>query len=282
MPRGQSMRQGETVLRAGHVLRGIEASLLAEVGRSAAWVFPRPRVAILSTGNELVPADAVPAAGQIRNSNGPLLLSLARDAGGMPVDLGIAVDTEADLRRCVAYGLRHEVLILSGGVSAGALDLVPHVLAQEGVQKIFHKVKLKPGKPLWFGTYPCGDERETLVFGLPGNPVSSLVCFELFVRPALHQILRQPPPLTPLRRAVLRDSFQHHGDRPTYYPARLNLAPPSSAATSDLPTVELLNWRGSADLRTLADAHCLVCFPAGEAAYSPGSQVAIQGLMRMN
>ena len=146
----------------------------------------RPRVAILSTGSELVPADAVPAFGQTRNSNGPMLAAAVRLLGAEPIPLGIAADRPEAIRAAVAQGLAADVLVLSGGVSAGDLDLVPAIFAACGVEKVFHKVRLKPGKPVWFGvlTRPAG-AAPTLVFGLPGNPASSLVCFELFVRPAI-------------------------------------------------------------------------------------------------
>src|SRR5262249_16021782 len=141
----------------------------------------------------LVPASEKPAAGQIRNSNGPLLVAACRRAAATPIDLGIARDETDELHRLMSTGLENDVLVSSGGVSAGVLDLVPRALADLGVRQVFHKVRLKPGKPLWFGV--CQKTRgdsaakdtgtvtgdNCLVFGLPGNPVSSLVCFELFV-----------------------------------------------------------------------------------------------------
>src|SRR5205085_7435513 len=124
----------------------------------------------------------------IRNSNGPMIAALAEAAGACIMDLGIARDNEPDLMRAMAAGLAHDVLVISGGVSAGVLDLVPATLERLGVQQVFHKVSLKPGKPLWFGVNPSGEGGKTLVFGLPGNPVSSLVCSELFVRPTIQKL----------------------------------------------------------------------------------------------
>ena len=146
-------------------------------------------VAILPTGNELVEPEQSPAPGQIRNSNGLLLASAVRAGGGAPMLLPIARDDEADLREKISRGLESDVLVLSGGVSAGVMDLVPRVLADLGVEQIFHKLNLKPGKPLWFGVARRG-KRPTLVFGLPGNPMSSFVCCELFVRPAIARMVR--------------------------------------------------------------------------------------------
>ncbi len=181
MLQGTSLRAGEVILSAGRTIRPLEIGLLAEVGRHQVQVSLVPSVAILSTGNELVDVDQSPQAGQIRNSNGPLLNALVQRAGAKPVPLGIGRDDLDDLRQLVAQGLQEDVLVLSGGVSAGVLDLVPQVLQELGVEQVFHKVDLKPGKPLWFGV---NADTQTLVFGLPGNPVSSLVCCELFVRPA--------------------------------------------------------------------------------------------------
>ena len=182
--RGSAMRAGEVVLRREARLRPVEIGLLAEIGRTQVEVVPRPTVAILPTGNELVEPDEQPSPGQIRNSNGPMLAAVVRQAGAEPIALAVARDDETDLRQKISAGLAADVLLLSGGVSAGVLDLVPKVLVELGAEEVFHKVSVKPGKPLWFGV-ARRDGRETLIFGLPGNPVSTFVCFELFVRPAI-------------------------------------------------------------------------------------------------
>ena len=198
---GASLRCGEIVLERGHMVRSIEIGLLAEVGRGEVDVIRLPQVAVLATGNELVPLDQVPGPGQIRNSNEPLLAACVARAGGIPRPLGIAVDQPAELRRLIAAGLESDVLVVAGGVSAGVLDLVPGVLAELGVEQVFHKVNIKPGMPLWFGILP-GQPAAKLVFGLPGNPVSSYVCFELFVRPALARMAgREEPVWFELRRS---------------------------------------------------------------------------------
>ena len=167
-------------------IRPIEVGVLAEVGKTHIAVRRRPRVAVMTSGNELVTADKTPAAGQIRNSNNPMVTALAQRAGADATDLGIARDERDAIRALVDRGLQSDILVLSGGVSAGVLDLVPSVLAEAGVVEVFHKVNLKPGKPLWFGV-----RGDTLVFGMPGNPVASLVCFELFVRPAIARNARR-------------------------------------------------------------------------------------------
>ena len=176
---------------AGAVLRPQEFGLLAAVGRTTARVVPAPRMAVLSTGDEVVEASETPGPSQIRNSNGPMLLAQIVRAGGQPHYVGVARDRLDSLAPLVAEGLKADVLLLSGGVSAGKLDLTPGVLEAAGVVSHFHKVEMKPGKPVLFGTRERPDGRPpTLVFGLPGNPVSTFVCFELFVRPAVRRLAR--------------------------------------------------------------------------------------------
>jgi molybdopterin molybdotransferase len=267
MRRGAVIRRGDVVLPAGRLLRPVNIGLLAEAGQGHVDAFPRPTVAVLATGNELVDRGAIPASGQIRNSNGPLLTAMARDSGAIPRDLGIGRDERDELTRCIQTGLKSHMLVLSGGVSAGVKDLVPNVLAELGVRQVFHKVRLKPGKPLWFGVFEQPDGDTTLVFGLPGNPVSSLVCFWLFARPAIQKLAGRPAtPPTP-RSGQLKTSFPFRGDRETYYPGRFQKTPESVV-------VEPLAWQGSADLRTLSSATCLIQFPAGDCQYNVGDEVA--------
>ena len=210
---------------------------------------------------------------------------LAARAGGSlrrPVELGIARDEPEELRRRLAEGLAFDVLIISGGVSAGALDLVPGLLRELGVEEVFHKIRLKPGKPQWFGVRRNKAEAagengnsSTLVFGLPGNPVSSLVCFELFVRLALARLAgREATAALSGTTAALAAEFVHRGDRPTFHPAVLNR--PSGLA----PTVSPLRWAGSADLRGLAEANALAVFPAGDRTFAAGESLTVLPLDR--
>jgi molybdopterin molybdotransferase len=266
MRRGFSYAKDQELLRPGKLLQPADIGLLAETGHVDPLVRPRVRVAILSTGNELVPASDRIAAGQIRNSNGPMLQAQVTAAGGVGVPLGIARDESTALEQAISQGLQSDMLLISGGVSAGVLDLVPQTLQQLGVQQVFHKVNLKPGKPLWFGLLP-GAEANKLVFGLPGNPVSSLVCFELFVLPAMMAMMERAW-ARPYLRAELSDRFQQRGDRPTFFPGWVERA-------GERLQAKLLDWRGSADLRTLTDANCLVHFPAGEQNYPAGSPVDV-------
>lgn len=264
MPQGAEMRRGDSVISAGTVLRPQEFGVLATVGRTIVSVHPQPRVAILSTGDELVEPAQTPAAGQIRNSNGPMLVAQVCRAGGVPRYLGIGRDDPASLRPLICDGLKSHVLLLSGGVSAGKLDLVPGVLREAGVAAHFHKVEMKPGKPVFFGTAPrLGSKETTLVFGLPGNPVSVLVCFELFVRPTLRRLCGRSDPGPHFISASLTEEFSYRSDRPTYHPARVDRGD-SSWRVRPVP------WFGSADLRALTQANALMYIPPGDQRHRAG------------
>jgi molybdopterin molybdotransferase len=258
LERGREMRSGEVVLKPGARLRPQELGLLAVVGRTEASIHPRPRVAVLPTGDEIVDPGAKPGPGQIRNSNGPMLAAQVARAGAEVITLDVAQDTKDSLRQLVVEGIKADVLLLSGGVSSGKLDLVPGILEELVVEAHFHKVFMKPGKPLFSGT-----RGRALIFGLPGNPVSSLICFELFVRPALARLMgiagAQPATVT----ARLKQSFRHRSDRPTYHPATL-------VFDETGPVVDPSPWFGSADLRGLTQSNAFVIFPPADEQFAAG------------
>jgi molybdopterin molybdotransferase len=269
--RGSEMRAGEIVVPSGSILYPARLGVLASVGKAKVRVVPRPAVAIVPTGDELVEPAQNPGPGQIRNSNALLLLALAMQDGVPAEILPIAPDEPARLRAILERGLEADLLVVTGGVSAGQRDLVPSTLESLGTQCVFHKIRLKPGKPLWFGVGPSRGERPgALVFGLPGNPVSSLVGYLVFVRPALAALAGKPQPDPRPRQARLIRAFSMRGDRATYYPARVT---DSSGDSLETPSIETLDWSGSADLCTVARADGFAAFPAGDRDYVPGEIV---------
>jgi molybdopterin molybdotransferase len=269
--RGTEMRAGDVVAARGSILAPARLGVLASVGRAMVSVVPRPRVSIVSTGDELVEPAETPGPGQIRNSNAAMLRGLVIQGGGQPETEPIAPDDPAQLHQILGHGLDADILLVSGGVSTGQADLVPAALEALEVRSIFHKVRLKPGKPLWFGVGPSrGDRLGALVFGLPGNPVSGFVCFLLFVRPALTVLAGKRLADSDLRDVRLAGGFHHRGDRTTYFPCRLV---EQAGAPMDCPYVETLDWSGSADLRTVAQADGFAVFPSGDRDYAAGEIV---------
>ncbi len=264
LERAREMRVGEVVVPRGARLRPATLGLLGSTGRFSVEVVPFPSVMVVPTGDELVPVDRRPEAGQIRNTNSVMLAALAEGWGAKAVaEHPIAPDDPVALRSILGSGLESDVLLISGGVSAGLKDLVPAALLALGVEPVFHKVRIKPGKPLWFGVGPDrGDGPGTLVFGLPGNPASGLVGFLLFVRPALDALAGRPDPIPRPTSIPLGAPFRHRGDRPTYHPSRLEAG-----------RAHPLDWAGSADLRTVAMADGFAVFPAGDRDFEAGEAV---------
>lgn len=265
-PIGREMKSGETVVPAGTLVRPVELALLATLGHTSVRVFPSPELAIITTGDEIVAPDRKPKPGQIRNSNAAMLQGQCVIAKAKPRYLGIARDERNHLRQMIADGLTSDMLILSGGVSAGKLDLVPEVLQELDVTPHFHKIAMKPGKPLFFGS-----KDKTLVFGLPGNPVSSFVGFELFVRPAIHRFRGITPEIAPPIHMPLAADFRHVSDRPTFHPSVIKAA---DVGETVMPTA----WHGSPDLKGLAAANALCLFPVGEHTFSAGMPVPVYRL----
>ncbi len=248
--RGSEAAAGTRVLARGRRLGPAEIGLLAAVGKASLEVFARPRVGILPTGDEVVPVEARPQWFQVRNSNARTLAAQAEAAGGEPRLLGIAPDRADALREMIA-GCRADLLILSGGVSMGKYDLVKQVLGELGAEFFFHGVALRPGKPLLFGRLG-----ETFFFGLPGNPVSTYVTFELFARPAISMLGggEFAPPV--FLRARLAKPFRQKTGLTVFMPARVEMQ-------GSEPVVNLVGWQGSGDLVGAAAATCfLVAHPA--------------------
>jgi molybdopterin molybdotransferase len=208
--RGEDIHAGEPVVTAGYVIRPAEINMLAAAGIVHVPVYRRVKVAILSTGDELVESGEIPTYGKIINSNAPALAAAVIEAGGEPVLLGIARDTRDSLREKITAGLEADVLITSAGVSAGEGDLVREVLTEAGVVPVFWKIDIKPGGPTAFGI-----KGSKPVFSLPGNPVSSMLTFETFVRPALLKMMGHSGIFRPLFRGELQDGVEKKAGKAT-------------------------------------------------------------------
>jgi molybdopterin molybdotransferase len=273
--RAAVVRQGDMVLSPGHRVRAVDAGLLAEAGRSTIAVARGCRVALFQTGDEVVPAGQPLGPAQIRNSNGPLLAALLRDAGAEVLDLGIVPDEEEALLAAIGRGLESDMLVVTGGVSRGVRDLVPPLLRAQGVREVFHRVAMKPGQPLWFGERSDAN-RATLVFGLPGNPVSGLVGGLLFACPAIRHALGQQDVWDAgWRWGVLDEPCRGNARLTTFWPAALRRvdAAWSSPAAATPPGLVPLRWQGSADLFTLGRAQALVELPPAATPYERGASV---------
>src|SRR5713101_3041507 len=199
---GEDIRRGQMVLEKGRVLRPADIGVLASIGRSTVLVRQRPRVAILSTGNELVEVDEVLRPGQIVNSNAYALAAAVQKAGCQPVPLEIARDTLEEIRTALNEAVRHNVVLSTGGVSVDNFDFVKAAMDELGIRRLFWQVAQKPGKPLTFGLL-----RERPYFGLPGNPVSALVCFYLYVHPALARMRGQEKLFLPVVSATVGEDI---------------------------------------------------------------------------
>ena len=259
--RGADVRAGEILLHAGEFIGPGEIGVLAACGRTRVTAGGRPRLAIIATGDELVEPDHPPGPGRIRNSNGPVLRALVRRAGGVARYLGIAPDDETRLRLMIEDGLRDDVLVLSGGVSMGTHDLVGAALRSLGVEILFDKVAIKPGKPFTFGR-----RGRTLIFGCPGNPVSTYVIFQVFVRAALRRMMGSAHPAPATVRGVLKSPVRQRPGRAGYYQARVTW----SGGRYD---VEVLPSSGSADFVSCARGNALAIIPSDIAALPKGSSV---------
>ena len=249
--KGESIKVGARLLEAGRRLTPGDIALAALAGAGRLTVFARPRVGIAVTGDELVAVGAEPRPGQIRDSNGPMLLALC-GAGGWPSSPRGRVGDDASGIEALfdAAGAGEDVLVTSGGVSAGDFDLLPEIARRRGFEIIFHGVSLRPGKPVVFAR-----RGPTLWFGLPGNPVSSSVCFHLFVRFALGRLEGDPSPGAPRVEAELTRDIARAGKRETYRDGILTRA----GATL---RVEPLATAGSHDIAAHARANALIRVPA--------------------
>jgi molybdopterin molybdotransferase len=260
---GSEARAGSVVLRRGRRLGAGEIGLLASVGHDPVRVARQPEVAILPTGDEVVPLDRRPEWFQIRNSNAQALAAQVAAAGGRPRLMPVAPDEKESLRRLVEEGLGLDLLLLSGGVSMGKYDFVEKVLAELGAEFAFRSVAIRPGKPLVFGRVG-----EKYFFGLPGNPVSTFVTFELFVRPAIAMLSGGEFAHPVFLRARLGKPFRHGHRLTAFMPARVEMR-------GGDPVIELVGWQGSGDLVGAAAANCFLVVRPGQTELTTGDWVDV-------
>lgn len=263
VPRGSEARAGQTLLTPGMKLGYAELALAAQVGAAELKCAQKPRVAILSTGDEIVPVDSIPGRFQIRNSNSVSLAAQVRLAGGKPVLLGNAMDREDDLSSKIRRGLQEDLLVLSGGVSMGKYDLVEKVLRELETEFYFDEVAIRPGRPAVFGK--CG---EKFVFGLPGNPVSTMVTFELFVVPAVDLLSGAEARGLPVVEARLGEELNEKPGLTHFLPARME----GQGAERE---VKALKWQGSGDVSALGKANCFVVVPAEKEKLDVGEKIEV-------
>jgi molybdopterin molybdotransferase len=261
--RASESTKNQTLLHAGTRLGYAELGLAAQIGATRLRCTKKPRVAILSTGDEIVPVDAQPGPFQIRNSNSVSLAMQIRLAGGEPVILGNATDRIENLSAKIQFGLHEDVLVLSGGVSMGKYDLVEDVLKARGATFFFDAVAIRPGKPAVFA---MSDAKP--IFGLPGNPISTMVTCELFVVPAIDLLCGSPPRPLPFLKAVLAEPMKEK-------PGMTHFLPASIQWLNGIAQVRPLPWKGSGDTVAMANANCFLVVAADVASLSAGESVNV-------
>lgn len=261
--KGSEAAQRAILVPAGRRVRYPEVAMMSSVGMTTAAVHRRPRVAIIPTGDEVVELEQSPGPVQIRNSNGYTLAAQVAAAGCEPVMIGIAPDREDRLREMISEGLRADLLVLSGGVSRGKYDLVEKVLAEFGAEFFFDGVLIQPGRPLVFGR-----ARDKFFFGLPGNPLSTMVTFELFVRPALALMGGEAESPLRLLHARLGKDIRRKPGLTAFLPALLE------GGVFDA-MVSLVDWKGSGDVVSLNRANCYIVLREEAAELRAGEWVAV-------
>jgi len=278
VPQGAEAKRGSLLLDRGTRLNEADIALAASVGKSRLQVFVRPRVAVLTTGDEIVEVDAAPGPTQIRNSNSYSLAVQIQEAGGEPVLLPIAPDEPRRLRQLIEEGLQSDLLIMTGGVSMGRYDLVEQVLAELQAEFFFTGAKIQPGRPVVFGRVKCGAGTlapagasapvSKYFLGLPGNPVSTMVTFELFARPILEALAGMAPRQLTFLHARLKSEIRTKPGLKRFLPAVLS-------GKYEESQVDLVPWQGSGDIAARARANCYIVIPPDREHILPGEWVAV-------
>jgi molybdopterin molybdotransferase len=260
-PRASQAREDEVLLERGQRLGFAEIALLATVGCSQVFVYERPGVAILATGDEIVEVNETPLDYQIRNSNVESLAVQVRRAGGCPTILPIARDIYESTRELAEHGLRFDMLLLSGGVSAGKYDIVERVLADLGAEFYFDRVLIMPGQPLVFGK-----AHGKFFFGLPGNPASTMVTFEIFARSAVELLGGQKDAILPLVSSKLSQDFRQKTGLTRFLPAVLS---------ADGSRITPLAWQGSGDVPSITRANAFMVTEPDRESWTAGDWIRV-------
>jgi molybdopterin molybdotransferase len=265
---GEDVKKGDRIISKGDIIRPAEVGMLASVGRASVSVYQRPMVSIICTGEELVDVDEDLDEGKIVSSNSYTLAAQVKDCGAIPVQLGIAKDQKGEIEEKLLQGLRADVIISSAGVSVGDYDFVKEALNDLGMEMVFWKVAMKPGKPLAFGTL-----RGKPVFGLPGNPVSSMVSFEQFVRPSLLRMMGHRQIFRPTIEAILREEIHKESGRRHFVRGSVSFK-------GDHYSVTTTGEQGSGILKSMVRANGLIVIPEDLEIVKAGEKVKVQLLDR--
>jgi molybdopterin molybdotransferase len=263
VPRGAEAHAAQELLKPGTRLTPAAIAAAASVGLAQLQVFQRPRVVILSTGDEIVEITSTPAAHQIRNSNTWSLAAQVQNAGGVPIPLPVARDEAIHLKKLMEQGLESDLLLLTGGVSMGKYDLVELVLRELGAEFIFTGAQIQPGKPVVFGRV-----NGKYFFGLPGNPVSTMVTFELFVRPMIDAFSGATPTSLRFLQARLKSDIKTKTGLTRFLPAQLT-------GEFSKTQVELVRWQGSGDIVSTARANCYAIIPPDREQIPAGEMISV-------
>lgn len=275
VPRGTEAAKGTLLVDRGARMNEAAIALAASVGKSGLLIFRRPQVTVLTTGDEIVNIDVTPGPTQIRNSNSYSLAAQIRQAGGEAILLPIAPDEPEKLRSLIQEGLNYDLLLLTGGVSMGRYDLVEQVLLEMHAEFFFTGAKIQPGRPVVFGRFSEGSRASPWApkyfFGLPGNPVSTMVTFELFVRPMLEALAGQAPRKLMFLHARLKGEIRVKTGLKRFLPAIVS-------GELENSSVELVRWQGSGDIAALARTNCYLVIPPDREHIAAGEWVPV--LMR--
>lgn len=276
VPAGAEAKRGEKLLSPGVCLGYAEIALAASTGRSRVVVHAKPRVAVLSTGDEIVDIDVPPRPNQIRNSNSYSLAAQIKAAGAEPILLPIAPDVPNRLRELLLEGLDSDLLLVTGGVSMGKYDLVEQVLGELKAEFLFTGAQIQPGKPVVFGRIPVAQkssnhtqpEGHKYFFGLPGNPISTMMTFELFAKPIVAALAGAPPRTLLFTHAKLKSEIRTKTGLTRFLPALLS-------GEFERSEVELLPWQGSGDIGSIARSNCFIVIPPDRERIGSGEWVAV-------